>query len=441
MVILNLSMEDFNILSKLVTDLNKSNSIIDKKSTLLKYKDSEFVQKVLYYTYNPMFQYYVTPDILDKYFDIDLGELVVYDDVFELLDALRLRTISGHKAINSVNEFCFRNIEFKDLIYKIIGKDLEIRMGDSLINKVIPGLIPTFDVALASNFEDVKVNFSDQWTSSRKLDGVRCLAVIDATGNVSLWSRQGNEFFTLEKVKEELSKLNLRDKVLDGEICLIDSNGNEDFQGIMKQIRRKDHTIDNPKYLVFDIIDGSEFRSKLGTVPFSERYLNLSELLDGDSTQNFNYIDIVRQTAIIDEAHYNELINASNENNWEGLILRKLSSVYEGKRSKNMLKCKAFNDGEYIVKDLEFGPFRMIENGVEVTKEVLSNVIIEHKGNTVSVGSGFSIEEREYYKAHPDELLNKTITVKYFQESRNQNGSWSLRFPTVKVIHGSKRLI
>jgi DNA ligase-1 len=106
-----------------------------------------------------------------------------------------------------------------------------------------------------------------------------------------------------------------------------------------------------------------------------------------------------------------------------------------------MVKCKSFKDAEYTVIDLEIGPFRMIENGLEVTKEVLSNVVVEHKGNKVSVGSGFSIEEREYFKANPNEILNKIITVKYFEETQNQSGNWSLRFPTVKVIHGNKRTV
>ena len=133
-------------------------------------------------------------------------------------------------------------------------------------------------------------------------------------------------------------------------------------------------------------------------------------------------------------------MHEADNNGWEGLILRK-SVGYEGKRSKNMLKCKSFKDAEYKVIELEFGPFRMIENGLEVTKEVLSNVVVEHKGNRVSVGSGFSIAEREYFKANPNEILNKIITVKYFQETQNQTGSWSLRFPTVKIIHGNKRTV
>jgi DNA ligase-1 len=209
----------------------------------------------------------------------------------------------------------------------------------------------------------------------------------------------------------------------------------------MKQIRRKDHTIDNPKYLIFDIIEGSAFRSKLGTKPYTSRYTELNSYLYNAKENGFKHLEVVTQSTIADEAHYIEMMENADANGWEGLILRKADVVYEGKRSKNMLKCKSFKDAEYKVIDLEFGPFRMIENGLEVTKEVLSNVVIEHKGNRVSVGSGFSIGEREYFKANPNEILNKIITVKYFQETQNQSGAWSLRFPTVKVIHGSKRLV
>jgi DNA ligase-1 len=59
----------------------------------------------------------------------------------------------------------------------------------------------------------------------------------------------------------------------------------------------------------------------------------------------------------------------------------------------------------------------------------------------VSVGSGFSLNERQYFYDNPAEILNKIITVKYFQETQNQAGNWSLRFPTIKVIHGTKRTV
>jgi len=429
---------DFKLLQKVVDELNSTNSTNDKKVILAKYKNDEFIKKVLYYTYNPFYQYYVTPATLEKNYDDDLGTLYKFSDLFEMLDILRKREVTGHKAINSVNDFCYKHEEFKDLIYKIIGKDLEIRMGDSLINKIIPNLIPTFDVALATPFEDVEVDFAtNTWYASRKLDGVRCLGIVDENGKVSLWSRQGNQFETLKKVEDEIASLGLTDVVFDGEICLTNKDGSDDFQGVMKQIRKKDHTIDNPKYLIFDLVTGQEFEDKIGFRDYSVRYHTLRNLI---INKGMKHLELVHQSIVMDRKHYIEQMENADANKWEGLILRK-NRVYEGKRTKNMLKCKSFHDAEYTVIDLEFGPFRMIENGLEITKDVLSNVVIEHKGNKVSVGSGFTIEEREFFKANPNEILNKVITVKYFEETQNQSGNYSLRFPTVKVIHGNKRTV
>ena len=57
-------MTDFKLLRTVVDELNSTNGINDKKDILSKYKDNEFIKKVLFYTYNPTFQYYVTPDNL-----------------------------------------------------------------------------------------------------------------------------------------------------------------------------------------------------------------------------------------------------------------------------------------------------------------------------------------------------------------------------------------
>ena len=181
-------------------------------------------KQILFYTYNPFYQYFVTPASLEKRYNDDLGKAgKKYRDLFQLLDDLRYRKVTGHTAIQAVNDFVYEFEQYKDLIYKIIGKDLEIRMGDSLINKIIPNLIPTFDCALAANFEDVDVDFvTDKWFASRKLDGCRCLVIVNSTGNVSCWSRQGNQFETLEKVEQAVKKMSLKSVVFDGEICLVD---------------------------------------------------------------------------------------------------------------------------------------------------------------------------------------------------------------------------
>jgi DNA ligase-1 len=123
--------------------------------------------------------------------------------------------------------------------------------------------------------------------------------------------------------------------------------------------------------------------------------------------------------------------------NWEGLILRR-DVPYEGKRTNNMLKFKDMMDQEYEVLDIEVGPFRIVEDNKEVTVEILSAVKIKHKGYDVSVGSGFTIEQRKMFYEDPSKIVGHKITVQYFEESKDKSGNLSLRFPVFKAIRDMK---
>lgn len=97
-----------------------------------------------------------------------------------------------------------------------------------------------------------------------------------------------------------------------------------------------------------------------------------------------------------------------------------------------MIKLKEFVDAEYIVKSIETGLIRVPDTGEN--KLMLTNVNIEHKGYPVSVGSGFSIQSRIDFAQNPERIIGKPITVRYFSESKKENGAVSLRFPTVKAV-------
>ena len=110
---------------------------------------------------------------------------------------------------------------------------------------------------------------------------------------------------------------------------------------------------------------------------------------------------------------------------------------YEGKRSKNLVKVKSFHDAEYKVIDFDIDDHEVVRDGKSVTLQLLSQVYIEHKGHRVKVGSGFTQEQRLQYM--DGSIVGKIITVQYFEETKNDKGGISLRFPTMKHVHGDKR--
>jgi len=423
-------------LQNFIDEMRSTSSATDKIAIIA--RSSAFIHKVLEYTYNPFKQYYTTSKTCKKNSDkcyYDGGDLYP----FELLDSLSDRKFTGHEAIALVNGWV-ENTDDGELLYRIIDKNLDIRAGDKVINKAVPGLIPTFSVALAQEYKG-KCDWSDEWYVSRKLDGVRCIARVDSEGNCSLFSRTGKEFTTLNKVKEAIEATGIISTTFDGEICLVDEDGNEDFQGVMKQLRRKDHQIKTPAYMVFDMLRNGDFDNSKGTEPLQTRLLKcrswIRKNLDNPMIESKN--DILRftdQTLITGEDHFEYWRNIECKDNWEGLMLRK-NCGYEGKRTKNLVKVKKFHDAEYEVLGWDVDQHEVVRDGKSVSMTMLSQVWIEHKGYIVKVGSGFTQEQRLEYM--DGSIVGKIITVQYFEETNNQEGGISLRFPTVKIIHGEKR--
>jgi DNA ligase-1 len=364
-----------------------------------------------------------------------MGHPNTYGSIFTLLDDLNNRVCTGHTAIANVNRFVYENSIYADLIFNMIDRNLKTRSTASMINKVKPGLIPTFDVALAKAFDEKtqkKVDWNDCWFVSRKLDGVRCLTVIDENGEPKFFSRQGKEFLTLDNLKTDIKALGLKNMVLDGEVCIVDENGDEDFAGIIKEIKRKDHVIKTPFYWMFDMLTMEEFSSKKSKSVFAERIANLQRI-----SKESKFIGVLDQWICNDQV-FSEMMAESKAGGWEGLMLRK-NETYKGKRSTDILKVKQMFDDEYIVVDLENDIHRVIVDGAEVEELMLKNVIIEHKGNQVRVGSGFSHEQRRHYFENPNEILGKQITVQYFEESQSKSGEYSLRFPVIKAVYDGVR--
>ena len=429
-----------NLLNDFINKSNETNSNTDKINVIKRFAGYPEIVKAFEYTYSPFKKYYVTSKNCQT-----RNELVapsnLYTNIFSLLDDLSDRNITGHSAIQAVNSFVSENAEFEEIIWMILDRNLKTRSTASMINKVIPGCIPAFEVALAATYnEDTKkkVKWSDDWFVSRKLDGCRCICVMNSNGEVNFYSRAGNEFETLGAIKAELSRLP-QNLVLDGEICMMDENGNEDFQGIMKEIKRKNHTIKRPKFVVFDMLTVGEFGSQTSIRTFSERQQNLQAWFENYAGE-LDFIEPLEQVKIDGEDQFQEYIVKATQNKWEGLMLRK-DAPYQGKRSNDIMKVKQFFDNEYVVVDVQMGPNRVIVDGVEVEEVMLRNVVIEHKGCKVAVGSGFNQEQRRQYFNNPEGILGKTITVQYFEESINQNGGFSLRFPVIKHVYENGRTV
>lgn len=188
-------------------------------------------------------------------------------------------------------------------------------------------------------------------------------------------------------------------------------------------------------YVMFDMLTLEEFQNKKGDRRYTERLDTLKDLYQKQGKIN--------NLCVVNYEHYSpKVLEEWNERvkeyHWEGLMFRK-DVGYEGKRTQNLLKYKMFMDEEFKVLDVEEGDAQEVIDGVAHKIKCVGSLVIEYKGNKVNVGTGLSLAQRKRWYEHPEEIVGKTITVKYFEPTRNQDGSWSLRFPVLKAIYDGER--
>lgn len=426
-------------LQMIVNDLNATNSITDKRNKLSKHKNNEELTKLLGIIYSPYKRFHLSVKTYAlKAPHIDAAE--VSTDLFSLLSELSTGNYKGDRGVAMVKAFIENQPEHEMLILMALDKNLKIRMNAGSINRAIPNTIEEFSVALGLPYDDKTKRelTKGTWLASRKLDGCRVVTIIDENGEINFYSRAGNEFTTLSVLKQELKKANIpNNTVIEGEVCILDKNGDEDFKATVSEIKKKDHTIFNPVYKVFDILSFDHFLAKECEDKLSDR------LKFADEAEFFTFtpsISILEQLPFThkDMTKVEELKKESLEKGWEGLMFRK-DTGYKGKRSSDILKYKQFQDAEYQVVSRTLGKMQVVVGGKTVDEEVMSNVTILHKGNPVDVGSGFSLNERRLFRDNPNLIVGQLITVQYFEETYDKEGKLSLRFPTFKMLHGETR--
>lgn len=449
---------NFKKLSITRAQLSSTSLLSEKRNILKDYiqnSDSEFNNRIFNLINNNHIKFHITSNRVRSTYTIEntedrelfsMKDLPITDeDILVLYDKLLNGELRGKVALSTCvsmySTLLSIDIDVAQLFLDIIDKNLKCGVSSSIMesiphNEDSVSTKRKFGVSLANKYfdQEKRVDFETQsWFASRKCDGLRCICIKE-NGVVRFFSRQEREFTTLDVLRNLIERCPEDNFVLDGELCVVDSNGDENFQDIIKLARRKDYTIPNPFYQLFDMLTIDEFFGYTMSPDFHVRIMRMEDFFKHSRSLLESNVKILQQTLVRSIKHFEELLEEARSKDWEGLMLRRDIS-YEGRRTNNLLKVKDFLDDEFCVIDYEVGPMRMIENGQQVERNVLTNVIVEYKGNRVSVGSGFSKEERIHYAEHPEDIIGHQITVKYFEETISQSGLSSIRFPVVKHVY------
>jgi DNA ligase-1 len=424
-----------------IRDLEQSDSRIHKEKVIEKAllasklgsTDAQCFLFNCYQAYNPFYVFGVrqVPETVDL-----VGRPNPWPRFWALLEDLRTRGISGHRARDAIQECAeqFDSDEWNMLCRRVLIKDLRCGISEKTINKVVGKTewkIPVFNVQLAQDSTDQPKKMKGIKRLEVKLDGVRVIAVVQGA-TCTLYSRNGKEFENFPQVSEAIEANRKAFQygrgtggnfVLDGEIV------GESFQALMKQAQRKSNAkTAGMVYHIFDIIPLDALKEGHCNIPQNKRidWIDSAKaVLDQtDCLRIMPGMNVDLDTA---EGHdvMQRFAQASVEQGYEGIMIKNLDAPYECKRSDFWMKWKPTITVDLTIVGFEEGTGRNLGRLGAIIYEGVDN----ERNIRVNVGTGYSDSDRDEFWALRDRLLGVIGEIQADAVTQNQDGSFSLRFP------------
>jgi DNA ligase-1 len=352
--------------------------------------------------------------------------------------AMRLaqRKITGNVARQAVNVLMNTATvaQWNDWYRRILIKDLRCGVSEKTINKVVKNAIPVFSCQLAHDSTNHEEKVCGQKLIEVKLDGVRVLTIVYPDGRVDQFSRNGKELLNFGHIRDQFAKTvtGLTEPVVfDGEVM------SSSFQDLMKQVHRKDNVNAGDAVLhLFDFVPLKDFQ--IGS--WDRAQIQRSEKLQAwkdlwaDETPSVQILfhELVDLDTDAGQKRFRAINQQAIDGGYEGIMIKEPNAPYECKRTVSWLKLKPFIEVSLTVTNIEEGTGRnvgrlgaLVCEGVDDDREI-----------SVNVGSGFSDADRDSFWSASDKVLGQIVEVRADAITRNQDGTYSLRFPRFLRFRG-----
>jgi DNA ligase-1 len=414
----------FNNVIEVLEQLESDSSRLFKEKVLTDNKDDLLLRDFLTMAFDPWKNWgvakYNRPDPLpgnSNHEDVELSTFMV------LLEALNRRVLTGNKAREAV-EVAMSQFDAlgQKWCERLLWRNLRCGVSATTINKIWPGSIVPFAVALAESLTTVGVNGDFKITDpvkypvrvEAKLDGLRLIAVKNR-GEVSLFTRSGTPIETLPKIVQAIKDLKEDDIVLDGEV--MGEDWNESASVVMSSKSKKDDS--TMRYHVFDIVDFTAWQQQVSNTHYRARLLDL-QLTIGDTLGTpFRY---VKSTTANDETELRQFYNECLAEGYEGVMLKRLDTPYQWKRTDAILKMKPVATEEGVIVGWHLSPEKTKRAGQFGGFHVLTK-----NGVVTKVGGGYTdVLKKQIQDEGPDTYIGRIAEVEHQPPFTNDG---KLRFP------------
>lgn len=411
-------MKYLQVFSEFVAKMQVSNSRCYKWEVLQTYKNEDGVKYLLNFVFSP----YIVTGVSRKKLSKDVTPVkVCFSTTVELLEWLKVNNTGRDEAIAKIKGFQLTLPEhLKSLLEDVICKNVQLGVDTPTINKMWPKLVPTFNIMLANKyFDNPDVIEGKEFTLTTKIDGGRIIAIKEDV-NIACYTRAGQRYEGLVDIEEAFEFF--PNGVYDGEITLLDcegKNNKEQYKQTMMITRRlgEKHGV---KMRVFDYIPLKQFKEEHSITPYAKRRALLDYIMFASKPTKF--IELLPALYVgSDKDMIMKILNEQIAKGEEGIMININDAPYTFCRSYALLKVKKMQDVDLVVTSLE--------EGQGLNKGKLGAFVVDYKGYSVRVGAGISKQIREQVWADKESYIGITISVQYFEETTNQAGGVSLRFP------------
>lgn len=306
-------------------------------------------------------------------------------------------------------------------------KSISLGVTAKTVNKALGcEFIPEFRCMLANKyFEHPDKVEGRHFYLTEKLDGIRCLAIVEED-RVRLFSRQGQPIEGLTEIEDDLRTVyrNAKACVLDGELLISDRDGLPSKEQYKRttQIVRKDGPKTGITYHVFDVLDVDAFEHRFCDTPYYLRRQRLESYVRG--------LRHIRALPVLyhgnDTEEITRHLNLQRDLRHEGIMINLAHAPYQFTRTNALLKVKVMQDCDLEIIGVEEGQGKFAGT--------LGALVVDYKGHPVGVGSGLSDGMRRLIWENPDAYIGRVATVQYFEESNDAKGNPSIRFPVFKEL-------
>lgn len=358
-----------------------------------------------------------------------------YEDLLDMCEDLAGKNGISDVDIANVQQFLSRIEEPELRIFadQFVTKSLALGVAASTFNKAIGynALGQTECMLAKKYFEHTKKVEGKEFTITEKLDGIRAIAsVVD--GEVFINSRQGVPIQGLVEVESDLLRLyrqlKERNFTLDGEL-IIDNRDDYLSKEQYKRttmIVRKDGEKHGVTYHVFDCMGYLWGTHDISCESYSERRRFLQEwcFCNADKFTHLHLVPVLYSGT--DTKQILQELDIQRKLGHEGVMVNLNDEPYEIGRSSAIFKVKVMQDCDLKIVGMEEGSGRL--------HGTLGNLLVDYKGTTVGVGTGFTDEDRMVFWNNQQKFIGRVVTIQYFEETCDAKGVPSIRFPVYKEL-------